>query len=127
MIKKTFFLILLGFFLSTIVNLFYIENFDRYETSTYKAERHALIKGVNENHWRHAKVIKEQLDDGKNYFETGLIYNRNYLPSKIFLLYSYLTDDELVEENTKKITIDKKKLSFLIFQSVLYFSFVVLY
>ncbi len=123
MIKKTFFLILLGFFLSTIVNLFYIENFDRYETSTYKAERHALIKGVNENHWRHAKVIKEQLDDGKNYFETGLIYNRNYLPSKIFLLYSYLTDDELVEENTKKITIDKKKLSFLIFQSVLYFSF----
>ena len=93
MIKKTFFIVLLGFFLSNFINLFYIENFDRYEISTYKAERHALIKGVNENHWRHAKVIKEQIDDGKNYFDAGLIYNRNYLPSKIFLLYSYFTND----------------------------------
>ena len=122
MIKKTFFLILLGFFLSTIINLYYIENFDRYEISTDKRERHSLIKGVNENHWRHAKVIKEQLKNGEKYFDTGQIYNRNYLPSKILLIYSFLSDDEMVEEDTKKITTDKKKLSFLIFQSVLYFS-----
>ena len=64
----------------------------------------------------------DQLNDGNNYFDTGIIYNRNYLPSKILLLYSYLSGDNMVEEDTKRITTDKKKLSFLIFQSLLYFS-----
>ena len=50
MIKKTIFLIFLVFFLSTTTNFFYIENFDQYEISTDNAERHSLIKGVNENH-----------------------------------------------------------------------------
>ena len=55
--------------------------------------------------------------------ETGDIYDRNYLPSKIFLLYSYITGDNLTEsQNKNKIVTDKKKIIFLFFQSILYFS-----
>ena len=60
-----------------------------------------MIKGVNANHWLKAKNIKDQLSEGKNYMETGDIYDRNYLPSKIFLLYSYITGDNLTESQNK--------------------------
>jgi len=82
-----------------------------------------MIKGVNAGHWFKAKNIKDQLSEGKNYMETGDIYDRNYLPSKIFLLYSYVTGDNLTEsQNKNKIVTDKKKIIFLFFQSILYFS-----
>ena len=75
-----------------------------------------MIKGVNANHWLKAKNIKDQLSEGKNYMETGDIYDRNYLPSKIFLLYSYITGDNLTEsQNKNKIVTDKKKNYFFIF------------
>ncbi len=120
-IKKISVIILIGLTFSFLFSAYSINKFDVYEISTDDKHYHQMIKGVNANHWIKAKKIKDQLSQGKNYFETGEIYDRNYLPSKIFLLYSYLTGDELVEsQNNNKIVTDKKKIVFLIFQSILY-------
>ena len=120
--KKITVIILVGLIFSFLFSAYSINKFDVYEISTDDKHYHSMIKGVNANHWIKAKKIKDQLSQGKNYFETGEIYDRNYLPSKIFLLYSYLASDELVEsQNNNKIVTDKKKIIFLFFQSILYF------
>ena len=120
-IKKNISIILIGLIFSFLFSAYSINKFDVYEKSTDDNHYHSMIKGVNANHWIKAKRIKDQLSQGKKYFETGEIHDRNYLPSKIFLLYSYLTDDELVEnQNNNKIVTDKKKIVFLFFQSILY-------
>ncbi len=122
-IKKNIVIILIGFILSTLFSIYSVNKFDVYEISSDDKHKHSMIKGVNANHWYEAKNIKDQLSEGKNYFQTGDIYDRNYLPSKIFLVYSYITGDLLVEdEPDRKIVTDKKKIIFLIFQSILYFS-----
>tara|TARA_E500000178_G_scaffold77692_1_gene75744 strand:+ start:3606 stop:4973 length:1368 start_codon:yes stop_codon:yes gene_type:complete len=121
-IKKNILVILIGLIFSILFSAYSINKFDIYEISTDDKQYHSMIKGVNANHWIKAKKIKDQLSQGKNYFETGEIYDRNYLPSKIFLLYSYLSGDDLVESQKKnKIVTDNKKVLFLIFQSVLYY------
>lgn len=122
-IKKNILIILIGLFCSFLFSTYSINKYDIYEISTDNKNYHSMIKGVNANHWKKAKNIKDQLSEGKNYFETGDIYDRNYLPSKIFLLYSYLTGDELIEsQNDNKIVTNNKKIIFLFFQSILYSS-----
>jgi hypothetical protein len=121
LIKKNISIILIGLIFSILFSAYSINKFDIYEISTDDKQYHSMIKSVNANHWIKAKKIKDQLSQGKNYFETGEIYDRNYLPSKIFLLYSYLSGDDLIESQKKnKIVTDNKKILFLIFQSVLY-------
>ena len=131
-IKKITVIILVGLTFSFLFSAYSINKFDVYEISTDDKHYHSMIKGVNANHWIKAKKIRDQLSQGKNYFETGEIYDRNYLPSKIILLYSYFANDELVEsqnnnkivthnQEDNKIVTDKKKIIFLIFQSILYF------
>lgn len=120
-IKKNISIILIGLIFSFLFSAYSINKFDVYEISTDEKHYHSMIKGVNANHWFKAKKIKDQLSQGINYFETGEVYDRNYLPSKIVLLYSYLTGDDLIEsQNNKKIVTDKKKIILLIFQSVFY-------
>ena len=122
-IKKNISIILIGLICSFLFSTYSINKYDSYEISTDNKNYHSMIKGVNANHWKKAKRIKDQLSEGKNYFETGDIYDRNYLPSKIFLLYSYLTGDELIEsQNDNKIVTNNKKIIFLFFQSILYSS-----
>ena len=123
LIKKNLSIILIGLIFSFLFSVYSINKFDNYEIRTDNQNYHSMIKGVNANHWLKAKNIKDQLSEGKNYMETGDIYDRNYLPSKIFLLYSYITGDNLTEsQNKNKIVTDKKKIIFLFFQSILYFS-----
>ncbi len=119
--KKAFFAILLGFFFSSIFSFYTISKYNNYEKSTDDKHYHSLIKGVNANHWLKAKLTKDQLSNGKNYFETGDAHDRNYLPSRIFLIYSFISNDELLDSENKIVT-NNKKLFFLVFQSLLYFS-----
>ena len=122
-IKKNISIILIGLIFSFLFSIYSINKFDIYEIRTDNKNYHSMIKGVNASHWLKAKNIKDQLSEGKSYMETGDIYDRNYLPSKIFLLYSYITGDNLTEsQNKNKIVTDKKKIIFLFFQSILYFS-----
>ena len=124
LIKKNLSIILIGLIFSFLFSVYSINKFDNYEIRTDNQNYHSMIKGVNANHWLKAKNIKDQLSEGKNYMETGDIYDRNYLPSKIFLLYSYITGDNLTEsQNKNKIVTDKKKLFFYFFNQFYIFLF----
>lgn len=121
--KKIKIIILIGFLINILFSFYYIQNYNDYEKIDTDGEfRHNLIKGINENHWLKAYILKKDIKSGKNFLESGDTYNRNYLPSINFYIYALLSGDELYEENEKnlKISQSSKKIFFLIFQSLLY-------
>ena len=81
-----------------------------------------MIKSDILYHYKIAQDIKNDLEN-KNYFETGGFFERNYLPSKIFLIFSFISGEELFddEENKTIVSTNNKKISLLIFQSLFYF------
>ena len=123
MSKKILLFVLFGFLLNILISSNYIYKLNSYETvDTDDNFRHNLIKGINENHWNKAYKLKEDINSGKIFFISGDIYNRNYLPSIVFYIYSIFTGDDLYEVNNGnlKITDSDKKLFLLIFQSALF-------
>ena len=123
MSKRIYFIIILGFIINIFISFFYIEKFNSYELLDTDDElRHSLIKGINENHWNKAYKLKKDLESGKNFFQSGSAYDRNYLPSLNFFLYSKISSDQLYEnyDNELKISQTDKKIYFLIFQSLFY-------
>lgn len=126
--KKNLFLIiiLLGLFLSIFNNFYQISKYDRYEISTDEKENHSMIKGDIIDYWSEGQKIKTDIQSGKNYFETGGEYRRPYLPSRIVFLFTSLFKKNFIEnDKEKKVNIDKKKIFFLIFQSILYFTSII--
>ena len=121
--KKIKLVIFFGFLLNVLLSFYYIQNYNNYEkVDTDRKFRHNLIKGINENHWLKAYILKQDIKSGKNFLESGDIYDRNYLPSINFYIYALLSGDDLYEESEEKIKITKtnKKIFFLIFQSLFY-------
>ena len=87
MSKRIYFIIILGFIINIFISFFYIEKFNSYELLDTDDElRHSLIKGINENHWTKIK-LKKDLESGKNFFQSGKAYDRNYLPSLNFFIF----------------------------------------
>ena len=121
--KKILFFLIVGFVFSNLFSYYNIKNFDLYENIDTDGEiRHSLLKGVNANHWYKAKDIKDDLNNGKNYFETGGSNEQNYLPSRIILIYSLITGHDLFDKNDETLIVtDNKKIVFLFFQTSLYF------
>lgn len=120
--KKIYITILVAFLLSLITSSIFVKNFDRYEISTDEKENHAMIKGDIPDMWIDAQVIKNDLSNGKGYFESGKEIFRSYLPPRSFALYSYVFNYELFENWEKKIfSSDNKKIYFLFLQSIFYF------
>lgn len=115
------FIFFLFLFLSIINTLFQYINFDKYSTPKNKEPRHQLINGDIDYFWREGNDLTQDLMNGENYFQIGEEYRRPYLPSKLFAFYSFLSSEKLIDENDKVI-IGGKKLFFLIFQSVFFYS-----
>ena len=123
MAKKIKLIVFFGLLINILISFYYIQNFDSYEKIDTDGEfRHNLIKGINENHWLKAYKIKKETNAGKNFFRSGETYDRNYLPSINFYIYSILSGDELYEkqDNQIKITQSKKKFLFILFQAIFY-------
>ena len=96
--KNIFFIILIGFLISSITGLFYLKKYDQISN-----QPHSMIRGDIKLIWIEAEELKRDLYDGKNYFNSGRQYTRTYLPSKILALYSHISGQELFEnfENKK--------------------------
>jgi hypothetical protein len=115
--KNIFFIILIGFLISSITGLFYLKKYDQISNQT-----HSMIRGDIKLIWIEAEELKRDLYDGKNYFNSGREYTRTYLPSKILALYSHISGQELFENfENKKIKKGYEKLTFLILQSLIYY------
>ena len=122
-LKNNWFLIsLFTLFLISISNNFYqIKLFDKYEGSKKNPNKHLMINGDIGNFWYEANQIDKEIQQGKNYLETGGEYRRPYLPSRIFYLFSYFFEKNLITDSGK-VFIGTKKVLILIFQSLFFYS-----
>tara|TARA_B100001175_G_scaffold241887_1_gene208214 strand:+ start:409 stop:1776 length:1368 start_codon:yes stop_codon:yes gene_type:complete len=118
--KKIYLSLLLGFFISSLISIYYVSKYDVYEVSSDNLENHQMIKGPPGIYWQQAHKLKEDLKQNKNYFKTGDEYRNPYLPSKIIFIFSSLVDLELIDE-FNNIKIDKKKVFILIIQTIIYY------
>ena len=122
-LKNNWFLIsLFTLFLISISNNFYqIKLFDKYEGSKKNPNKHLMINGDIGNFWYEANQIDKEIQQGKNYLETGGEYRRPYLPSRTFYLFSYFFEKNLITDSGK-VFIGTKKVLILIFQSLFFYS-----
>ena len=120
--KKIFLVIFFGLIVSVSLSLFNISKFDKNIILKDGSLSHKMIKSDILYHYKIAQDIKNDLEN-KNYFETGGFFERNYLPSKIFLIFSFISGEELFDDEENKIIVstNNKKISLLIFQSLFYF------
>ena len=97
-----------------------------------------MIKSDPGKFWRQAHNIRVDIENKKNYFQTGFEYRVSYLPSKILYIYSIffgekfyeyedkiivdpLTDIDDLKDKRIKVSLDNKKLIYLIIQSLIYY------
>ena len=121
--KKVYTIIILSFLLSLITSFLFIKNFDSYEISTDNIQNHAMIKGDIPSIWIDGQIIKNDLNNGKGYFESGKEIFRSYLPPRTIALFSYIFNYDLFENWENKIfSSDNKKMYYLFLQSFFYFA-----
>ncbi len=120
--KKIYIIIISAFLLSIFTSFLIIKNYDNYEISTDEIENHRIIKGDIPDIWIDGQKIKNDLEAGKSYFESGKEIFRSYLPPRLIALYSYIFDYDLFEDwDQRIISIDNSKIFYLIIQSLLYY------
>lgn len=120
--KKISSIIFFAFLISIITSFLIIKNYDKYEISTDSLENHSMIKGDIPDIWIDGQTIKNDLSEGKNYFESGNEIFRSYLPPRLIAIFSYFFNYELFESWDEKIfSLDNKKIYYLIFQSFFYY------
>ena len=120
--------IFLGFFISV---LFTINNLNKYDKNVKGVDGsfyHKMIKSDANRYVSHGNEIKNQLNNGVNFFKTGREHYTKYLPPRIYAAYYHLFDINLFNN------LDEEKINtgvhfpYLLFQSLLYyFSIILLY
>ena len=120
--KNIYIIIISAFLLSIFTSVLIIKNYDKYEISTDEIENHRIIKGDIPDIWIDGQTIKNDLEAGKSYFESGKEIFRSYLPPRLIALYSYIFDYDLFEDwDQRIISSDNSKIFYLIIQSLLYY------
>ena len=116
--NKIYFLIFLSLVLSSILSAFYINLYDDYNLDGIT---HVMLKEETFAHWLDAAKIIEQMNSGVSFFVAGGEVFTKPLPQRIVVLYSYLTNFEIIDNwDTFKVNLGGK-LPFLLTQSILYY------
>ena len=126
--QKIFIIIALGFLLSVFQIHNHLNKYDNNVIGSDGESYHQMIKADPHRYMSHGSKIKEQLKNGKNFFETGKEHFTKYLPARIAALYYYITDSELYNSSNKKEINLGIHFGYLFFQSFFYFlSLILLY
>ncbi len=126
--QKIFIIIALGFLLSVFQIHNHLNKYDKNVIGSDGESYHQMIKADPHRYMNHGSKIKEQLKNGKNFFETGKEHFTKYLPARIAALYYYITDSELYNSSNKKEINLGIHFGYLFFQSLFYFlSLILLY
>ena len=121
-VKKTYILIFISFLISIVSTNIFINKYDKYEISTDDIENHQIVKGDIPDIWIDGEIIKRDLLNGKNYFESGKEIFRSYLPPRLIALYSHVFNYSLFENWDKRIiSSNNSKIYYLILQTILYY------
>lgn len=130
--------IFVGLFLSVNLNFYFISKFNNLNKLASKKYEHQMLKSDPAKFWRQAHNLKVDIENNKNYFQTGHEYRISYLPSKILYIYSLFFNDKFYDYKGKilvdplsntddfknkeiRINQDSKKLVYLIIQSLIYY------
>tara|TARA_B100000579_G_scaffold254466_1_gene209414 strand:- start:2723 stop:4069 length:1347 start_codon:yes stop_codon:yes gene_type:complete len=115
-IKPIFITILFAILLSTFLAKINLDEFDKLDR-----DKHLMIVGDINLIWQEAETFKNDILEGKTYFDSGKEYTRTYLPSKIVALYSILNNSNLFKNFDKKIVNTGEKFYLLLFQIIFYY------
>ena len=74
-LKSIYLSILIGIFISSFLAIVNLSMFDKLD-----GEKHLMIVGDINLIWQEAEEFKNDIIEGKNYFESGIEYTRTYLP-----------------------------------------------
>ena len=115
--KKITNLIIISLLVSCFTSILFTYKYDKFESDN---STHSLVKGDAYPIWERAEKLKNDLQSGKDYLSSGSELYRSYLPVRTVAFFSIIFNYELFSDD-KKIKLDKKKLLYLILQSILYF------
>ena len=90
--RNIFFIIFVGLLISSTTSFLNLNKYDQID-----GQPHSMISGDIKLIWTEAEQFKRDLYDGKNFFNSGMEYQRTYLPSKLLAFYSHVTKHELFE------------------------------
>ena len=124
--RYTFLVILLGFVLSIFISKNNLIKFDKNIIGTSPINNdqfvyHPMIKTDSYRYLSHGAEIKNQLENGVNFFKTGREGYTKYLPPRIAAAYYYFFDVDLFNNFDEKIINTGVHFPFLIIQCSLYF------
>ena len=115
-------LIIFSFILSLIVSKYYLSHHDTFNLKNDGTViGHQMIKTDALRYLSHGAEIKEDLKNGKNFFETGRQHFTKYLPPRIAAAYYYFFDRDLFNN------FDEKKINlgihfpYLVIQCLFYY------
>lgn len=89
-----------SFLISIIISSYNLHKFDKIVED--KRDYHQMIKFDAYRYMSHAAEIKKDLEDGKNFFETGREHFTKYLPPRIAATIFYFFDIDLFKDFEKK-------------------------
>tara|TARA_Y100000816_G_scaffold292297_1_gene286850 strand:+ start:375 stop:1763 length:1389 start_codon:yes stop_codon:yes gene_type:complete len=113
-----------------IVNIFISHNnlkkYDQYRERSDGLLEHYMIRSDILNGWRTADKIRDKLKNDKNFFESLPANDRWFLPCVFIGIYFYILDQEIfddveINQNEKKIKKKNNKITFLIFQIIIFY------
>ena len=114
-------IILLGFLISVLVSVYNLKNYDNFFIVDGKESHHKMIKYDAFRYLSHGAEIKENLKDGKSFFESGREHFTKYLPPRLAAAYYYFFDYELFNNFVdKKINLGIH-FPYLFIQCAIYF------
>lgn len=114
-------IILLGFLISVFFSINNIKKYDQNVIDSNSNQYHKMIKYDSYRYLSHGNEIKNQINGGKNFFETGRQHYTKYLPARIAAAYYYFFDLSLFQDAEKKKINLGIHLPYLLFQCFFYF------
>ena len=131
MIKNFNFILIFTILLSLIVSIFVSKNnLARYDLNVIDGDQtyHKMIKTDPYRYLSHGAEIKEQLDEGKNFFTTGREHYTKYLPPRLAAFYYYFFDINFSkDEKVAQVNTGNHFYYLLIQNLIYYFSILFLY
>ena len=94
-------LIFLSFCISLIISKYYLNNYDKYAEG-HETQYHIMIKYDAHRYLSHGAEIKKDIEDGKNFFETGREHFTKYLPPRLAAAYYHFLDIDLFNNLEEK-------------------------
>ena len=91
--KVTFFVIFVGLILSILFSINGLNKHDKNKTNIDGKSYHQMIKADTFRYLSHGNEIKDQLNEGINFFKTGREHYTKYLPPRLIAAYYYFFDN----------------------------------